>query len=203
MKNPLVSLIMPVFNHAHFLERSIGSILDQDYKNWELIVIDDGSTDNGANIIKSYKDSRLHYKYQKNQGVLNLAKTINKGLDVARGSLVTMVPSDDSWPKNRLSLQVPHTIPDQVVLSFGKMNLINEKDQIIGLSDPSKQSKYLNNDPIGIIYKDLLVENFIGEPSVLIKTSYLREIGGYLQPNGMLAEDYPTMLELAKYGKFV
>ena len=136
MSNPLVSLIMPVFNHEKFIKRSVGSIVDQEYKNWELIVIDDGSTDKSAELVKNFNDQRISYHYQENQGVKNLAKTINRGLDFAKGDFVTMMPSDDSWPSNRLSLQVPLTNKEEVVLSYGCMNLIDEDDKIIGYADP-------------------------------------------------------------------
>ena len=202
MNNPLVSLIMPVFNHESFISRSVGSIIDQDYENWELIVIDDGSTDASAKIIKDFNDPRIFYHFQENRGVQNLAETINKGLGYSKGQLVTMVPSDDSWPSNRLSIQVPLTLPKKIVLSYGCMNLIDENDLILGFSSPEKTSKSLDNDPVGSIFEYLLIENFIGEPTVLIKSKELKAIGGYLQPKGMLAEDYPTMLELAKRGEF-
>ena len=202
MHQPLVSLIMPVFNHEKFLDRSIGSIVNQNYNNWELIVIDDGSTDSSPKIISEFNDPRISYYHQENQGVLNLAKTINKGLNQALGEFVTMVPSDDSWPEDRLEIQVDAMKDKEIVLSFGHMNLIDEEDRIIGKSDPMQFSNNLENFNIGSILQDLLKENFIGEPSVLIRTKYLKEIGGYIQPLGMLAEDYPTMLELAKRGKF-
>ena len=202
MNKPLVSLIMPVFNHEKFLGRSIGSIVNQNYNNWELIIIDDGSTDSSSKIINEFSDPRISYYHQENQGVLNLAKTINKGLDHAQGEFVTMVPSDDSWPEERLEIQVDVMKDKEIILSFGLMNFIDEKDKIIGKSDPTQFSNNLENFPVGSILKDLLKENFIGEPSVLIRTEYLNEIGGYIQPLGMLAEDYPTMLELAKRGKF-
>ena len=202
MKEPLVSLIMPLYNHEKFVERAISSIINQTYKNWELIVIDDGSTDRSKEIVHSFKDERISYSYQENQGVLNLAKTINKGLEIAKGELVTMMPSDDSWPEERFTTQVPHMLDSGVILSFAKMNLIDEKDNIIGHSDPSLFSNNLSNFPNGNILQDLLINNFIGEPTILIKTDVLKKIGGYQQPNEMLAEDYPTSLYLSCEGKF-
>ena len=197
---PLISLVMPLYNHEKFVSRAIKSIIDQTYENWELFVIDDGSTDDSAKIVKSFKDSRIKYSYQENQGVKNLAKTINKGLDWCSGEYITMMPSDDTWPKNRFKIQMDR-MQDDVIVSYGNMILIDEEDTIIGKTSP-KNHKSLENTPEGSILQDLLIENFIGEPTVLIKTSYLKQIGGYIQPEGMLAEDYPTMLELAKFGRF-
>ena len=194
---------MPLYNHEKFVERAINSIVNQTYQNWELLIIDDGSTDGSRDIVHSFIDKRISYTYQENQGVLNLANTINKGLEIAKGELITMMPSDDTWPSNRFSIQIPYMLNDDIILSFGKMSLINENDQKIGYSDPSLLSRNLSNFPIGSILQDLLVNNFIGEPTILIKTKALKEIGGYQQPNGMLAEDYPTSLYLACRGKFV
>ena len=199
---PLISLIMPLYNHERFVNRAITSIVNQTYTNWELIVIDDGSTDRSAEIVKSFNDSRISYFYQENQGVLNLAKTINRGLEIAKGEMVTMMPSDDTWPENRFSIQVEEMSDEDVILSFGKMSLVNEMDNEIGFANPSKSSTVLSNLPVGIILKYLLVNNFIGEPTILIRTKPLKEIGGYQQPNGMLAEDYPTTLHLACKGRF-
>tara|TARA_A100001015_G_C15044334_1_gene742385 strand:- start:3405 stop:4412 length:1008 start_codon:yes stop_codon:yes gene_type:complete len=199
---PLISLIMPVYNHEKFVERAILSIIHQTYSNWELIVIDDGSTDGSKNIIENFNDDRIKYFYQKNQGVLNLAKTINKGLALTRGEFVTMVPSDDTWPAERFSIQVPEMLDEKIVISFGKMNLIDQYDNKIGFSNPRNESRFLENKPIGKIFNDLLINNFIGEPTILIRKKYLIELGGYQQPDGMLAEDYPTTLYLACKGNF-
>ncbi|MBL4606208.1 MAG: glycosyltransferase family 2 protein, partial [Pseudomonadales bacterium] len=108
MKNkPFVSVIMPVFNHAKYVGRTINSLLAQTYTNWELIVVNDGSTDNTEEVVLSFLDPRIQYMTQSNQGVKNLARTINRGLAIAKGELVTMLPSDDLWPTYRLEMQVP------------------------------------------------------------------------------------------------
>ena len=67
---PLISLIMPLYNHERFVNKAITSIVNQTYTNWELIVIDDGSTDRSAEIVKSFNDSRISYFYQENQAYL-------------------------------------------------------------------------------------------------------------------------------------
>lgn len=203
MKNrPLVSVIMPVFNHAKYVKRTINSLLAQTYNNWELIVINDGSTDNTEEAVLSFLDPRIQYMTQPNQGVKNLSGTINRGLAVAKGELVTMLPSDDLWPPHRLEIQVPKFNDSEVVLVHGKQNLIDENDEIIGRSKVSKNIHNMDNNPIGSIFNEMLFHNIIQQPTVLIRKKTLSKIGGYLQPPGMLAEDYPTQLELAKYGTF-
>ena len=120
IKSPLVSIVVPSYNHASFIEKCINSILTQDYDNYELIVIDDGSTDNSDEIL-----SRLHKKYgfylefNKNQG---LAKTLNRGFkEIAKGKYLASCASDDYWLPNKLTLQVEflETNPDYAMV-FGK-----------------------------------------------------------------------------------
>jgi glycosyltransferase involved in cell wall biosynthesis len=200
--NPLVSVIMPVYNHEKFIKKAICSLIEQNYINWELIVIDDGSTDSSANIIKSFKDPRIFYYYQKNKGVKKLAETLNKGLDICRGKFVTMLPSDDYWPVYRLNIQIPYFKNKKTVLVFGNMFIVDEKDNIIANANLNNNYHFYNTFPkskkIHIYFK----ENYIMQPTVLIKTKVLKKIGGYIQPKYMYAEDYPTQMHLLFKGDF-
>lgn len=198
----MISLIMPLYNHEKYVGKAIKSLLEQSYTNFELIVIDDGSTDSSPEIVKSFNDVRIKYYRQENKGVERLCETINYGLSKCIGELVTMVPSDDMWPKDRFSSQVEYFDNDNVVLVFGRMRLIDAQDRFIGKTKPIKNLRLVNNVKPGEIFNQLLTDNFIPEPTVLIRTSVLRKIGGYLQPTGMYAEDFPTQLELARHGEF-
>jgi glycosyltransferase involved in cell wall biosynthesis len=199
---PEVSIIMPVYNHQDYVKKSIQSLLDQTFQNWELIVIDDGSTDRSKEVILGFNDPRIQYHYQENLGVKKLAQTLNNGLAKAQAPLVTMLPSDDMWLPHKLEKQVPVFEDEKVVLCFGKMYLMNTQDEIVGFGKLPRHFEYVDNSPCGRIYYELLEWNFIFQPTVLIRKSALDAIGGYLQPAGLLAEDYPTHLELAKVGEF-
>lgn len=96
--SPLVSVIVPVYNTAHLVERCINSILQQTYLNWELLLIDDGSTDNSLSICQKYtlKDNRIRLYHKENGGV---SSARNMGLDNARGDIITFVDADD-WIKD-------------------------------------------------------------------------------------------------------
>jgi len=84
---PKVSIILPTYNRAHLIGRAIKSVLNQTYRNFELIVIDDGSTDDTEMLVKSFEDKRIHYiKHQKNRGA---AAARNTGLRLARGELLS------------------------------------------------------------------------------------------------------------------
>ena len=126
MYMPLVSLITPTYNHAHFLGRCIDSVLAQSYSNWQLIVVDDGSTDNTEEVMSKYKDPRITYQKEKRRGVKKLAETMNIGLHKGKGELVTAIMSDDMWPAYRLEKQVPVFQDPSVVLAFGKQLIIDE-----------------------------------------------------------------------------
>lgn len=96
---PKVSVIIPAYNHERFIGAAIESVLRQSHDNLELIIIDDGSTDNTAAVIKAVDDPRLTYLYQENQDAYN---TINRGLSLASGDYVAILNSDDVYTTDRL-----------------------------------------------------------------------------------------------------
>ena len=105
--NPVVSIVMPTYNRVSYLKRSIESVLNQSYKEWELIIVDDGSDDNSFQLINQYlmKYSNIRYmKHQNKRPVL----TINTGLQAAVGKYVTILCSDDEFKKNHLELRVEY-----------------------------------------------------------------------------------------------
>ena len=201
-ENILVSIIMPMFNSEKFVGKTVTSLIEQTFENWELVVIDDGSTDSSAEIIKNFEDSRIRYYFQNNLGVKRLAETINIGLSKVKGELVTMLPSDDLWPNYRLQSQVHYFKDPDLVLCFGKQKLIDVEDQIIGETKLPKKIASKTNSPIGSALKEMFMWNYIPQPTVLIRTQKLKKIGGYLQPDDLFAEDYPTHMALAFEGRF-
>lgn len=114
MKN-LVSIILPTFNRAHFLGCAIDSVLNQTYTNFELIIVDDGSTDNTRSVIESYIDSRIIKIFQENKGV---SSARNAALRIAKGCFITFLDSDDFYHPDKLSAQVSyfHNNPNAYVL---------------------------------------------------------------------------------------
>jgi glycosyltransferase involved in cell wall biosynthesis len=98
-KSPLVSVVIPAYNHERFIGAAIDSVLGQTVSDLELIVIDDGSTDSTGEIVQSYTDERLTYLHQKNQDAYN---TINRGLSLAQGQFIAILNSDDVYTLDRL-----------------------------------------------------------------------------------------------------
>jgi len=102
---PLVSVILPVYNGELYLDFALQSIFEQEYDPFEVIVVDDGSTDNSADIARSYKDVR--YIYQPNQGV---ASARNSGISMVRGEFIAFLDQDDLWTSNKLRIQVEYLL---------------------------------------------------------------------------------------------
>lgn len=94
-----VSVVIPAYNHEQFIGAAIDSVLQQSMQNFELVIVDDGSTDNTAVVIKSYKDDRIRYFHQENQDAFN---TINRGISLAKGAFIAILNSDDIYTPDRL-----------------------------------------------------------------------------------------------------
>ncbi|MEM7548224.1 MAG: glycosyltransferase family 2 protein [Bacteroidota bacterium] len=105
---PLVSIITPTYNYAIFLPEIIQSVLDQTYENWELIIVDDGSTDNTSEVVQPYlKDHRICYIYQDNTGV---STARNKGIEKANGDYIQFLDADDLISKDKLKRHIVYMI---------------------------------------------------------------------------------------------
>ncbi|MGL1862062.1 MAG: glycosyltransferase [Pseudodesulfovibrio sp.] len=101
----LVSIILPTFNRAAFLPDTLDSVFAQTYTHWELIIIDDGSTDNTVELLKSYDDPRVKYIYQENQGVSGARNT---GIAQCAGDMIALLDSDDIWMPKKLEKQLAY-----------------------------------------------------------------------------------------------
>jgi glycosyltransferase involved in cell wall biosynthesis len=124
---PMVSVIIPIFNGAAFLSEAINNIKQQSFQPQEIIIVDDGSTDETANIAAEFKDS-VNYIYQSNQGP---AAARNKGLEIARGDLIGFLDVDDRWSKNNLSAMLAFfSISPATDVAIGKLRLWRVKEDL-------------------------------------------------------------------------
>jgi glycosyltransferase involved in cell wall biosynthesis len=104
MDNPVVSVVMPVYNGESYLSEAIDSVLNQTFRNFELLIIDDGSTDRTSEIVNSYQDARV--RYDRNEHNRGIVYTLNKGIELARGTYVARMDSDDICFPGRLERQI-------------------------------------------------------------------------------------------------
>ena len=189
-KEPLVSIVMLTYNRAHYLKDAVESVLTQTYKNWELIVIDDGSTDETESIITSYSDNRIAYrKYPENKG---LYVRRQESLSHVNGQYVAILDSDDVWDSPlKLEQQVlflEDNLDYAVVGTF--ITIIDENGNAL------RKDSYKTADEN--IRNKLLMRNQFTHSSVLMRKSMLDMTTGY-QPT--LAEDLELFLQLGNFGK--
>jgi teichuronic acid biosynthesis glycosyltransferase TuaG len=152
--NDLVSVITPCYNSDKFLERTIDSVLNQSYTNFELLIIDDFSTDNSRKIIqeKSKKDTRIVKIFNsENHGT---AVSRNKGIESAKGRFIAFLDSDDYWYENKLKLQLNFMVERKLEFSFGPYIKVDEFGGKVGVVYPETimtYSKLLDGNKIGCL----------------------------------------------------
>lgn len=110
----LISIIVPCYNQAHFLDACLQSVMEQSYENWECIIVNDGSPDNTAEIAKIWteKDIRFKYIYKENGG---LSSARNVGITAAKGEFIQLLDSDDLLEKNKLQIQIDAFLNDSEI----------------------------------------------------------------------------------------
>jgi glycosyltransferase involved in cell wall biosynthesis len=181
MNSPLVSVLVPVHNGERFIATALESLMAQDYRRFEAIVIDDGSTDGTADVARSFPDIR--YLHQANRGV---AAARNAGLAVARGELIAFLDHDDLWPPTKLSIQVGRLVANPSVgCVLGRQKLFFEP----GIDPPA----WLRRDPV---YGDLGGIDFV---SAVIRAEILRAVGGF-NTEFRTGEDRDLLIRLRERG---
>lgn len=162
MVDGLVSVIMPSWNTSNFIAESIQSVIDQTYENWELIIVDDCSTDNTDDVVAKFTDKRIRYfKNEKNSGA---ALSRNRALREARGEWIAFLDSDDLWNPDKLEHQINFMNEHGYTLSYTEYEKIDEgsKPLQIYVSGPEKvnQHKMYNYDYIGQLTMMYSAEKF-------------------------------------------
>jgi glycosyltransferase involved in cell wall biosynthesis len=126
----LVSIIMPSYNTAQYIKNSIDSVLAQTYKNWELLIVDDCSTDNTDEIVAQFNDSRITYvKNEKNSGA---AVSRNRALAQAKGKWIAFLDSDDLWAPEKLEKQLKFMVENGYAFSYTRYEEIDERGNPTG-----------------------------------------------------------------------
>lgn len=191
---PKVSVVIPTYNTACFLGEAIQSVLDQTFQDFEIIVVDDGSTDNPKEVVDSFTDSRIKYIYQDNSGV---STAYNRGFKLSRGEYATFLDSDDVLLKGSLekSLDVMDSHP-KVGLSYGQASVMDEDGNIYRV----KESGFTNTS--GIVDRkkqigELLFTCLITSSTVVMRSQCLKDVGGFCEELSF-GEDRHLYIRLAK-----
>lgn len=188
-EEPFITVLMPVFNAERFLTVSMQSILSQDYKNFEFLIIDDGSTDASRDIIASCSDERIRYIYKEHSG---LGDSLNFGLQQARYEVIARMDADDISLPGRLRKQVAVFVqaPRNTILST-QYALFN-KSRISGLVKCTSNTEQIK--------KRLALHNEITHSAVMYNKTFILESGGYI--NGVF-EDFALWLRLRRAANFI
>jgi glycosyltransferase involved in cell wall biosynthesis len=207
---PLVSILTPTYNHERFIAACIESVLHQTYTNWEMLIVDDGSSDRTGELARGYTDPRIKYRRQEHVGLERLADTYNSALHASSGTLVAILEGDDTWAPDMLSVLVPKLLSSPAVLAYGQTEIM-VGDRLTGrrLPDESTGRRFgrtaLNNNPVGSATRAMLhgdVRVFSHAASTLIRRDALEALGGFPHVEGFFAVDYPMLLGLSLTAPF-
>lgn len=182
---------MTVYNHQEFVKSSIKSILSQSIKNFEFIIINNGSTDSSGKIIRKIKDQRIKFfHFRKNIG---RTKCLNFGLKKCKGDYIAIQDSDDISKKNRLKVQSTFLNKNnEIDLVATNYNIINYNSKII--------NKVINKIDLYKYPKKLIFYNYVAHSTVMYRRKIMEELGFYPE-NFVYAQDYAFYLKLIKSGK--
>ncbi len=206
---PLVSIISPTYNHAGFIGACIASVQAQTYPHWEMLIVNDGSTDGTAAVVRGFidQDPRIRLIDRENVGLDRLQETYNVALEQAQGKYIAVLEGDDLWEPEKLHLQVEafEANPAAVVCWSGAA-FVGDDQKPIGYSvvlDAPRDEAVYNNTPVGNFLNHLYLHNCMAAVTVAVRATALRKIGGFRQSHNLPLVDLPTWLPLAELGPFV
>lgn len=188
---PRVSVLMPAYNSEKYVGAAIESILNQTFTDFEFIIINDGSTDNTAKIVRDYAKRDQRIKFTDNKKNRGLIAVLNQGLDLCSGEYIARMDSDDISRPERFKLQVEYMDAHPDVAVVGAW---------IKRFGPSIKSDDVFKYPSELKLFDLLIYGSqMAHPTAMIRTSVLREHKIYYNPEYKYAEDYDLWMQIAQY----
>jgi len=191
--NPKVSVIIATYNRSHLISRAIQSILNQTYKNIEVIIADGGSTDNTKEVIKPYlQDQRVRYLYKKDKG---FTEGRNNGIEISKGKYIAILDDDDFWfDAQKLEKQIKflEEHPDYVLVGGGAI-VVDEKGKECFRILPPETDKEIR--------KLMLFDCLFPDSTAVFKRDIWCRTGGYSEKLN-LAPDWELWLQFGKFGKF-
>ena len=190
MNEPLVSIITPVYNAERFLSDTIKSVQNQTYKNWEILLIDDCSKDNSAQIIKEFQkyDNRIKYIKLKNNSGASVSR--NEGIRNAKGRFIAFVDSDDIWKPEKLEIQIKYMLKENLGFTFTSYRYMKENGEL---------TNKIAKAPSKINYNGLLKNTIIGCSTVVIDRDI---VGDFEMPLVRRGQDTATWLQILRREKY-
>lgn len=187
MRTPKISVLMPVYNtKEEYLREAIESILNQTYTDFEFLILDDGSTNNAAEVIRSYKDPRIKYFYHENEGI---ARTRNRGLELASGKYIAVMDSDDISLPERFEKQVYFLEQNPDVSVLGAWFEIFPQGEMIRHAEK-------------VDFLDMLHHCQIGHSTVMWRKADFEKHGLRYDNDVIVAEDYELWSRAIRVLKF-
>ena len=185
--NDLVSIIMPNYNSAKYVKATIESVLAQTYTNWELLFVDDCSTDNSLEIVRAFNDDRIRIlQNEKNSGA---AISRNYALREAKGRWIAFLDSDDLWEESKLTRHIAFMQKEDIAFSFTDYSVINDDNELITQFKPKKEI---------YDYKAILKHCAIGCSTVIYDKNQLDTV--YMPENAIKREDFACWLTILRNG---
>jgi len=183
----LVSIVMPNYNSEKYLEETIKSVIAQTYKNWELLFVDDCSSDNSLEIIRSFGDDRI--KILKNEVNSGAAVSRNYAIEVANGRWIAFLDSDDLWLPQKLEKQIAYMQSKNISFSFSDYEVVDENNNVT--------TKFVPKLDV-CTYRDILKHNHIGCLTVIYDAAKLDKV--FMPTNAEKREDVACWLSILKKG---
>ena len=187
---PKVSVIIATYNRAHYIKEAVDSVLAQTFKDYEIVIVDDGSTDATKQVLQEYGD-KIRYFYQDNQGQ---AKALSHAVREAKGEYLAFIDDDDMWLPEKLAIQMQvFTTNGDIGLVASSMYLTDKNGNIT--STWGKPADVKEN------FESLFEENIIGFPSVVVRKDLVNRVGGF-DETLITTQDYDLWLRLSKICQF-
>jgi glycosyltransferase involved in cell wall biosynthesis len=190
-KEPFISIVMPTYNQAEFLSYSIESVVNQTFTNWELLIVDNFSTDETSKVLDTYTDPRIR-KFQINNGGV-IARSRNHAIKASEGEWIAFLDSDDFWFPEKLQ-SITKLLHSDFELIYHHMKVINSKNEII--NHELIKSRRLKKP----IFKDLIINgNTVATSSVVVRKNRLMEISCMNEASELIGvEDFNTWLRISR-----
>ena len=191
--SPLVSIVIPTYNHAPMLQRALTTVVEQTYQNWNAIVVNNFSTDNTLEVVAAFNDPRIRVVNFRNNGVIGASR--NEGIALSTGTYVAFLDSDDTWVPSKLEKCVEILESGSDLVCHAEFWIDESGKSRLVAYGPSEAATHHN-----LIYKG----NRISTSATVVRTALLKEVHGFdVSPELISTEDYDLWIRLAaKSDKF-